>query len=131
MKKRNPKIKIIATAAEHREALKTIEDLWDALPGSQGHDLLGVLALLVEDYERRTFPIEDPDPIEAIKFRLDQMGKDVTYLQEVLHCSRTRVWEILKHQRGLSLAMIRRLHDEMHIPLEALIPRSEEGADAR
>lgn len=116
------KLKAIHSKKEHREALATIERLWDAKPGTPDHDALEVLALLVEDYEKRTFPIEQPDPVEAIRFRLEQAGKESKDLVSILG-SRSRVSEVLNGKRGLTLAMIRRLFDELHIPMEALIPR--------
>lgn len=119
---KRPKLKVIHSEKEHREALATIERLWDAKPGTPDHDALEVLALLVEDYEKRTFPIELPDPVAAIRFRLEQSGKGPEDLVPILG-SRSRVYEVLNGKRSLSLAMIRRLFDELHIPMEALIPR--------
>jgi len=117
-----PKLKAIHSEKDHREALATIERLWDAKPGTPDHDALEVLGLLVEDYERRTFPIEEPDPVEAIRFRLEQSGKEQKDLVPILG-SRNRVSEVMNGKRSLTLAMIRRLFDELHIPMEALIPR--------
>ena len=68
------KLKVITSAKDYRLAVKTIEDLWDARPGSEAHDSLEVLAMLIDDYEKRTFPIEEPDPVAAIRFRLDRAG---------------------------------------------------------
>ena len=116
------KLKVITSEKEHRLALKAIEDLWDAKPGSEAHDSLEVLALLVEDYEKRTFPMEDPDPVAAIRFRLDQAGMEQKDLVAILG-SRSRVSEIMNHKRSLTVEMIRKLFDELHIPMEALIPR--------
>jgi HTH-type transcriptional regulator / antitoxin HigA len=115
------KLKIIKNARDHRQALTTIEKLWAAKPGTEEHDSLEVLALLVEDYEKRTFPIEEPDPVEAIRFRLEQMGKEPKDLVPILG-SRSRVSEVLNRKRSLSLPMIRKLHDALQIPFEALIP---------
>ena len=116
------KLKLITSKKEHRLALKAIEDLWDAKPGSEAHDSLEVLALLVEDYEKRTFPMEEPDPVAAIRFRLDQAGMEQKDLVAILG-SRSRVSEIMNHKRSLTVEMIRKLFDELHIPMEALIPR--------
>jgi len=118
---RKLKLKIINTEKEYTRALAAIEQLWESKPGTEEHDTLEVLALLVEDYEKRTFPMEEPDPVEAIRFRLEQMGKKQKDLVPILG-SRSRVSEVLNHKRRLSLVMIRRLHDELHIPFEALIP---------
>ncbi len=115
------KLKIINSEKDHKRALAAIEQLWESKPGTETHDALDVLALLVEDYEKRTFPMEEPDPVAAIRFRLEQMGKEQKDLVPILG-SRGRVSEVLNRKRPLSLAMIRRLHDELHIPFEALIP---------
>lgn len=115
------RLKIINTEREYRQALATIEALWDAEPGTQEHDALEVLGLLVDHYEKRTFPMEEPDPIEAIRFRLEQTGKEPKDLVPILG-SRSRVSEVLSRKRGLSLQMIRRIHDALQIPFEALIP---------
>ncbi|MCA3011644.1 MAG: transcriptional regulator [Myxococcaceae bacterium] len=120
------KLKVITSEKSYRLALKAIEELWDAKPGSEAHDSLEVLALLVDDYERRTFPMEDPDPVAAIRFRLEQAGMEQKDLVAILG-SRSRVSEIMNHKRSLTVAMIRRLFDELHIPMEALIPRHAEA----
>ncbi|MBL8953593.1 MAG: transcriptional regulator [Myxococcaceae bacterium] len=117
------KLKVINSEKAYRKAVKTIEMLFDAKPGSADHDALEVLALLVDDYERRTFPMEEPDPVAAIKFRLEQAGLEPKDLVPILG-SRSRVSEILNHKRSLTVAMVRRLFDELHIPMEALIPRA-------
>lgn len=93
-----------------------------AKPGTDDGDELDVLATLVDAYESKHFPVESPDPIEAIKFRMDQMGLDRKDLEPFIG-SRARVSEVLNGRRGLSLKMIRRLHEELDIPLEALIGR--------
>lgn len=118
---KRPKLKVINNAREHRQALTTIEKLWAAKPGTEEHDALEVLALLVEDYEERTFRIEEPDPVEAIRFRLEQLGKEPKDLVPILG-SRSRVSEVMSRKRRLSLPMIRKLHDALQIPFEALIP---------
>jgi HTH-type transcriptional regulator/antitoxin HigA len=115
------KLKIITTEREHRLAVKAIEALWEAKPGSEAHNTLEVLALLVEDYEKRMFPMEEPDPVAAICFRLEQAGLEPKDLVPILG-SRSRVSEVLNHKRSLTVEMIRRLFDELHIPMEALIP---------
>ena len=117
------KLKLISTARDHRAAIEEIERLWDARPGSSDHDTLEVLSLLVDDYERRHFPMEDPDPVEAIKFRLEQSGLEQRDLVPIIG-SRSRVSEVMNRNRGLTLDMVRRLFDELHIPMEALVPRS-------
>ncbi|HHQ4645516.1 TPA: helix-turn-helix domain-containing protein [Aeromonas veronii] len=110
----------VRDAASHAAAIARIEAIFDAAPGTPEFDELDVLATLVESYEDKAFPMPDPDPIEAINFRLEQMGleqKDlVTYLGQS-----SRVTEVLKRQRGLSLNMIRRLTAGLGIPAEILI----------
>ena len=116
------KLKVINTERDYRRALKTIESLWDARPGTEAHDTLEVLALLVDDYERRTFPMEEPDPIEAIRFPMEQAELEPRDLVPLLG-SRSRVSEVLNRKRSLTVPMIRRLYGELHTPMEALIPR--------
>ncbi len=117
-------IKPIKTDADHDAALHEIERLWGVAEGSAEGDRLEVLLALVEAYERAHFPIDAPDPIEAIKFRLEQQGADVKVLVGVIG-SRTRVYEVLRRDRPLSLGMIRRLHDRLQIPAEVLIRPSK------
>ncbi|HEV3275203.1 MAG TPA: transcriptional regulator [Terriglobia bacterium] len=113
-------IRPIKADADHRAALREIDRLWGAREGSAEGDRLDVLVTLVEAYERAHFPIDLPDPIEAIKFRLEQQGADAKALVGVIG-SRTRVYEVLRRDRPLSLGMIRRLHDRFQIPAEVLI----------
>jgi HTH-type transcriptional regulator / antitoxin HigA len=113
-------IKPIKTEAEHEAALREIERLWGAAEGTREGDQLEVLATLVEVYEQAHFPIDVPDPIEAIKFRLEQRGTDKRALIGLIG-SRTRVHEVLRRDRTLSLAMIRRLNQTLKIPAEVLI----------
>jgi len=113
-------MKPIKTEADHRAALREIERLWGAKEGTAEGDRLDILATLVEAYEETHFPIDFPDPVEAIKFRLEQQGEDKKALVGVIG-NRTRVYEILRRDRPLSLAMIRRLNAKFHIPAEVLI----------
>ena len=113
-------IKPIKTESDHAAALREIERLWGADEGAAGGDRLEVLTTLVEAYEQAHFPMDAPDPIEAIKFRLEQQGTDKKALIGVIG-SRTRVHEVLRRDRALSLAMIRRLHQTLNIPAEVLI----------
>ncbi len=115
-------IRPIRNTTDHESALKRIQALMSAKPGTDDGDELDVLATLVDAYESKHFPVESPDPIEAIKFRMDQMGLDRKDLEPFIG-SRARVSEVLNGRRGLSLKMIRRLHEELDIPLEALIGR--------
>jgi HTH-type transcriptional regulator/antitoxin HigA len=114
------KVKPIRTAKDHREALKEIELLWSAKAGTPEDDRLEVLLTLTDAYEEKHFPIDLPDPIDAIRFRLEQQGATPRALIGVIG-SRTRVYEVLRGRRGLSLPMIRRLHERLHIPAEVLI----------
>ena len=125
-------VKPIKTLADYEAALKDIERLWDAEEGSPEGDRLEVLSTLVEAYEDIHFPMKMPDPIEAIKFRLEQQGLDHKALIGVIG-NRTRVYEVLRRDRPLSLAMIRRLHEKFGIPAEVLIqpirsPRKKRAA---
>ena len=113
-------IKPIKNDKNHAAALREIERLWGAPVGSPEGDRLDVLVTLAEAYERTHFPIDVPDPIEAIKFRLEQQGADTKALVGVIG-NRTRVYEVLRRDRPLSLQMIRRLHEKLHIPAEVLI----------
>ena len=124
-------LKPIKTTADHEAALKEIERLWAAEEGTPESDLLEILATLVEAFEEANFPIDTPDPIEAIKFRLEQQGEDQSALIGIIG-NRTRVYEVLRGDRPLSLAMIRRLNERFQIPAEILIkptrPRAKKPA---
>ena len=113
-------IKPIKTEADHAAALREIERLWGADEGTSAGDRLEVLTTLVEAYEQAHFPMDAPDPIEAIKFRLEQQGADKKTLIGVIG-NRTRVYEVLRRDRALSLSMIRRLNQTLNIPAEVLI----------
>ncbi|SRR5712692_84187 len=113
-------IRPIRTAADYEAALRRIEALWGSDRGTPQSDELDVLATLVEAHERAHYPIDLPDPIEAIKFRLEQEGKDYRALIGVIG-QRTRVYEVMRGARPLSLNMIRKLHSRLAIPAEVLI----------
>lgn len=113
-------IKPIRNRVDHEAALRRIEALWDARPGTREADELDILATLVEAFERVHDPIDLPDPLEAIRFRLEQEGKDYRALIGVIG-QRTRVYEVMRGDRRLSLNMIRKLHREFEIPAEVLI----------
>jgi HTH-type transcriptional regulator/antitoxin HigA len=116
-------IKPIVTKADHRAALKEIEALMPARLGTPEGDRLDVLVTLVEAWEKKRYPMELPDPIEAIKFRMDQSGlgpKDLVPMIGQLN----RVYEVLARKRPLTLQMIRRLHRDLGIPAESLIKPS-------
>jgi len=113
-------IKPIKSRKDHDGALREIERLWGARKGTPESDRLEVLLTLVDAYERAHYPIDPPDPIAAIRFRLEQARLDHRALIGVIG-SRTRVYEVLRRARPLSLAMIRRLHERFGIPAEILI----------
>jgi HTH-type transcriptional regulator/antitoxin HigA len=113
-------LKPIKTDADHEAALKEIERLWGAAEGTADGDRLEVLTTLVEAYEESHFPMDLPDPIEAIKFRLEQQGEDKKSLIGIIG-NRTRVYEVLRRDRALSLTMIRQLNHHLGIPAEILI----------
>ncbi len=110
----------IKTPKDYERVLRRIERLMDAKPGTRAGDELDVLTTLVEAYEAKHYAICPPDPIEAIKFRLDQLGLTRKDLQAILG-GRGRVSEVLTGKRQLSLEMIRRLHRHLRIPLESLV----------
>jgi HTH-type transcriptional regulator / antitoxin HigA len=114
------KTKLIKTQKEYREALKRIEKLMDAKPHTTQGDELELLAALVELYEREHEPIPPPDPLEAIRFRMEQEGLKPKDLIPLIG-SRSRVSEILSGRRSLTLKMIRNLHRGLGIPAEALL----------
>ena len=114
------KIKPVRTDADHECALREIERLWGASEGTPEGDALDVLVTLVNAFEDRRWPIDPPDPIEAIRFRLEQQGKDPSALIGVIG-TRSRVYEVMRGQRPLSLRMIRVLHEKLGIPAEILI----------
>jgi HTH-type transcriptional regulator/antitoxin HigA len=116
-------IKPIRGEAGYEQALRRVEELWDSPEGSPESDELDILTTLIEAYEREHYPIDLPDPIEAIKFRLEQKGKDSRALIGVIG-QRTRVYEVMQGKRPLSLNMIRNLHKKFDIPAEILIQPS-------
>ena len=113
-------IKPIRSEADCQNALAEIERLWGARSGTPEGDRLDVLATLVDAYENEHCPIDPPDPIEAIKFRMEQQSLSRKDL-EGIRGTRTRIAEVLNRRRGLSINMIRRLHDKLGIPAEVLI----------
>ncbi len=116
-------IKPIRTEADHEAALTEVESLWQAPPGSPESDRLEILATLIEAYEEKAHPIDPPDPVDAILFRMDQLGMTRRDL-EVYIGRRGRVSEILNRARSLTLPMIRRLHEGLGIPADVLIRES-------
>lgn len=113
-------VKPIRTAEQHHTALMRIERLWDAEPNTPEGDELEVLATLVEAFEDANYPIDAPDPIEAIRFRMDQQGLEDKDLVPFLG-QRSRVTEVMSRQRRLSITMIRKLNAGLQIPLDCLV----------
>jgi HTH-type transcriptional regulator/antitoxin HigA len=114
------KIKPIKTKKDYQQALDRLEVIFDAKKNSAEGDELEVLGILIDDYETRKFPVGFPDPVEAIKFRMDQLGYTQNDLSKVIGL-KSRASEILSGKRKLSLEMIRQLHENLKIPTEVLI----------
>ena len=113
-------MKVIKTEKEYQAALSRLEEIFDSKKGSKNADELELLSLLIEKYEDEISPIDLPDPIEAIKFRMDQLGYKQKDLANAIGL-KSRVSEILNKKRKLTIDMIRRLHDTLGIPTEVLI----------
>lgn len=113
-------IEPVVDEQSHRRALRRIEELWDAEPGSPEEQELDALSTLVDAYERKHFPITPPDPIAAIEARCEQLGWTRKELEPLIG-SRARVSEVLGRKRALTLPMIRKIHAAMQIPAEVLI----------
>jgi HTH-type transcriptional regulator/antitoxin HigA len=113
-------VKLIRTKEDYAAALAEVERLWGAQRGTAKGDRLDVIATLIDTHEAEHFPIEAPDPIEAIKFRMEQRGLTRKDLEPLIG-TRTRVAEALVRRRSLSIGTIRRLHDVLGIPAEVLI----------
>jgi len=113
----------IKTDEDYNNAMLRIDALMDAVPDTEEGDELDILATLVEAYEQNHFPIDTPDPVETILFRMEQLGIDRKALEPFLG-GRNRVSEVLNRKRNLSMRQIRKLHDGLNIPLENLISAS-------
>ena len=118
-------IKPIKTKADYRAALKDVEALMGAKANTADGERLDVLVTLIEAYERKHFPLELPDPVEAIKFQMDQKGLTPKDLEPMIG-RLNRVYEILNHKRPLTLKMIWKLHRGLDIPAESLIRQPDE-----
>ncbi|MBP6365872.1 MAG: transcriptional regulator [Nitrosomonas sp.] len=116
-------IKPIKTDTDYRAALKEVETLMIAELNTQEGEKLDVLVTLIEAYEHKHFPLDLPDPVEAIKFEMEQKGLTVKDLEPMIGKS-NRVYEVLNRKRSLSLKMIWKLHQELGIPAESLIKQS-------
>src|SRR5262245_62808195 len=122
-------IKPIRTKRDHGAALKEIERLWGSKAGTPEGDRLDVLATLIDAYEARHYPMDPPDPIEAIKFRMEQQGLSRKDLERMIG-GRGRVAEVLNRKRSLSIDMIRRLHDGLGISADVLIRPTQQDKAA-
>lgn len=113
-------IKPIKTETDYRTALKRLEAIFDAPIGSKESDEADLLGLLIDDYERKRFPIDAPDPIEAIKIRMEEMNlKQIDLVEEI--GGKSRVSEILNRKRKLTLEMIRNLNRKLNLSSDLLI----------
>ena len=112
--------KVIKTEKDYQKAMKRLELIFEAKKGSKDGDELELLSLLIDNYEKNKYPIDLPDPIEAIKFRMEQLGYKQKDLAEVMGL-KSRVSEILNKKRKLTLEMIRTLNQVLGIPTEILV----------
>lgn len=115
-------IKPIKTEEDYEIALKRAEELMDSLPDTPEGDEFEVLVTLIENYEAKHYKIEAPDPVEAIKFAMEQNGINQKDLTDIIG-SASKVSEVLNYKRGLSLNMIRNLYEKLHLPVELLVKR--------
>ena len=120
-------VRPIRSRADHEAALAEVERMWGAKAGTPEGDRLDVLATLIDAYEAEHVPIDPPDPVEAIRFRMEQQGLTRKELEGIIG-TRTRIAEVLNRKRGLSIAMIRRLHERLGISAEVLIRPSRSDA---
>lgn len=120
-------VKPIRTEADYDVAMEEVASLWGAVSGTPEGDRLDVLATLIDAYEAKHHAMDAPDPIEAIKFRMEQQGMTRKDLEDIIG-TRTRIAEVLNRKRSLSIGMIRRLHDRLGISAEVLIRPSRKEA---
>jgi len=113
-------IKAIKNEEDYNQSIKRLEEIFHALENTKEGDEAEVLSILIEKYEDEHYPIEAPDPIEAIKFRMEQMEMSKKDLAQVLGY-KSRVSEIFSRRRKLTLKMIRNLHEKLKIPYESLL----------
>jgi HTH-type transcriptional regulator/antitoxin HigA len=123
-------IRPIKSEKDYEAALARVEAIWDAEPNTKKGDELAVLAILIETYEAEKYRILPPDPIEAIKFRMEQTGLKKTDLAPYLG-GRNRSTEILNRRRSLSVRMMRSLHHDLHIPAASLLADSRPASKRR
>jgi HTH-type transcriptional regulator/antitoxin HigA len=116
----NNEIKPIRSESEYRQALNELRELFMMPKGSKEYDRVEILEILVEDYEGKNYLIEDPDPIDAIKYSMEEAGMNQTELGRIMG-DKAKASLVLNRKRKLSLSMIRNLHRELKIPLNVLI----------
>jgi HTH-type transcriptional regulator/antitoxin HigA len=121
-------IHTIKTEQAYESALKQIDGLLESKANSKQAERLEILSILVEDYEKKHYKIDMPDPIEAINFRLEQLGLSRKDLEKTIG-SRGRVSEIFNRKRNLTLSMIRKLHNSLNIPTDILINETKKKSD--
>lgn len=120
-------LKPIRTEADHEAAMDEVAALWGAESGTPEGDRLDVLVTLIDAWEAANIPMDPPDPIDAILFRMEQQGLTRKDLEGVIG-TRTRIAEVLNGKRGLSIEMIRRLHEQLGISAEVLIRQTRRAA---
>lgn len=113
-------LKLLKTKKDYQAALNRLDEIFDAKPGTPKGDELDMLGFLIDKYEQEHFPVEFPDPVEAIKFRMEQLGYTQSDLANVVGL-KSRASEILNRKRKLTLEMIRSLHATLGIPTDVLI----------
>ncbi|MEQ8626138.1 transcriptional regulator [Ekhidna sp.] len=113
-------IKPIREEQEYRKALEELKGLFYAKSGTEEYDRAEIIEILIEDYEERHYPIDEPDPIEAIKYSMEESGMNQMELAKILG-DKSKASLVLNRKRKLSLSMIRNLHDKLKIPLDVLI----------
>lgn len=123
------KLKPIKSEKDYEAALERFEEIFESETGTPEEDEAEILAILLEKYEEENFPIDPPDPIAAIQFRMEKLNLEQKDLTRILG-SKSRASEILNRKRTLTLPMIRNLHDQLHIPYESLIGEYQTNARA-
>lgn len=114
------KFKILKTKKDYLIALERFEEIFQAKPGSPENDEADILSLLIKEYEEKHYVIKAPNPLEAIKYRMEQQGLTNSDLAEILGF-KSRVTDIFNKHRKLNLTMVRKLHNQLNIPLETLV----------
>jgi len=120
-------VRPIRSEADHEAALAEVERLWGSRVGTPEGDQLDVIGTLIDVYEAEHYPMDPPDPVDAIRFRMEQEGLTRRDLEGIIG-TRTRIAEVLNRKRGLSIGMIRRLHARFGISAEVLIRPTQNGS---